>query len=443
MPNKFNVVSSFQAAPGPVTTSIEADILKTADFLEKLKCPASLYVHMVTCGRKNSFTAYDRSFVLERMYVTQEGLANMSAKSPDNQDRSTQSFELSAESLLRVYEMVSNRVVTAETDALNAITSCDSDQCAGDCSTGGDAGDSLWAVGDTQVGSAGNTADMIHTADGGSNWTFGASDPFAAAIPIGSTACVAVDADSTRVFVARGATEANTSAVKYTDDGGLTWVTASGIATGKYVVGPKAIFALDYYNIWVAMDAGYIYYSNDGGGTFTAQASGTPSAQDLYAVRFANADDGYAVGKSNTILKTTDGGTTWSQLTGPTAQAAIDALSVQTHSKSRAWVGYNNGELYYTHDGGSTWNRRSHSLSGSGRIPAMAWYDEYVGIAIHNTAAPSGSFLYTINGGYTWQVIAAPANSGLNDVIMPSANLAWAVGEVNAGTAVIVKVSGG
>jgi len=45
---------------------------------------------------------------------------------------------------------------------------------------------------------------------------------------------------------------------------------------------------------------------------WTAQTSGT--TENLASVYFIDANTGYAVGKSGTILKTTDGGTNWTAL---------------------------------------------------------------------------------------------------------------------------------
>lgn len=441
-PNAWNVVGSFRSAPGPVTTSIETDMNKTADYLEKIKCPASLYIGKVTCGRKNVFTAYDRMFVMERVWITQRSLGNMVAKNPDDQERSTMSFEISAEAMLRIYQLVGSRVSVAETEAFNSVSSCGYDQCADDCGSSAEAGDTLYFGGDSLAGSAGNVADVVigSTMNDNALLEFTDADPFAAGISIAAMACVQIDRTTTRIIAVRGTTQATTGLVSYSNDGGATWnvATVTG-ATDLYGLGPKCIHVLDYYNIWVVTDGGHIFKSTDGGVTWAAQTSG--SVQDLYAVHFANEDDGYAVGASNTILKTTDGGAAWSASVAHTDQAADTVLSVFVFNSNRVFVGYNDGELYYTHNGGTTWNRRAHTLSGAGSIPSMSWHDEYVGFVIHNTAAPVGSVLYTVDGGYSWEEISTPANAGFNDVIAIGPTLAWAVGEPQGGTAMIVKIA--
>jgi poly(3-hydroxybutyrate) depolymerase len=60
---------------------------------------------------------------------------------------------------------------------------------------------------------------------------------------------------------------------------------------------------------WVVGDGGAILTSADDGQSWTAQTSGT--TENLYAVSFADATHGAAVGRRGTILVTSDGGAHW------------------------------------------------------------------------------------------------------------------------------------
>ena len=61
---------------------------------------------------------------------------------------------------------------------------------------------------------------------------------------------------------------------------------------------------------WVSN--GTILKTIDGGTTWTTLSSGTTN--DLNSVYFTDANTGYAVGDTGTILKTIDGGTTWTAI---------------------------------------------------------------------------------------------------------------------------------
>jgi len=73
-------------------------------------------------------------------------------------------------------------------------------------------------------------------------------------------------------------------------------------------------------------------------------------------------------------------------------------------------------------------------------VADIAWANELVGYMIHNTAAPVGTIFVTINGGYSWKAITTPSNNGLNALSIADTSMVYAAGEVESGTAVIVKV---
>lgn len=443
-PNEFLVTGSYQTAPGAITTSITTDLQKVVDYLEQTKCPFGVYLLHIGCGKKSTFLNYDRAFVMERTWVTKRGISKFAVKDPDNQDKTQQSFDISAEAMLRILEMKTTRLEIAETESLNSITSCDSDVCEGSCGIGHSKGDNLYVVGGVLAGSAGNTADMEKSTDGGSNWAPGASDPFAATETIASIKCFPIDSNTTRIIVARGTTDAgNPAEIAFSDDGGLTWTYVDvGTTNGQYALGEKSLFVMDSYNIWLCTSGGYIYHSADQGATWTAETSGTLSVQNLHAIEFYGSDYGFACGANGLIVKTIDGGGSWSLVTGPVSEAAVIANTLSVLSDVRVWVGYNDGKLFYTMDGGSTWYERAFTGSGAGAVKSMDWYDVYTGIIAHNTATPNGYLLMTIDGGYSWKRLPYVTNSGLNSVIMISPTLAYAVGAANGGTAVVLKAFG-
>src|SRR5881398_501522 len=67
----------------------------------------------------------------------------------------------------------------------------------------------------------------------------------------------------------------------------------------------------------VVGEHGTIVRTTDGGNSWTIQSSGT--TQNLWAVSFVDANNGTAVGESGTIVATTDGGAHWLPQTSGTA----------------------------------------------------------------------------------------------------------------------------
>lgn len=74
------------------------------------------------------------------------------------------------------------------------------------------------------------------------------------------------------------------------------------------------------------------------------------------AVRFINAEQGFAVGEFGTVIATTDGGETWepkASIPNEFYPMAADFVDAQT-----GWVGGLSGVIWQTEDGGNSWQRQ-------------------------------------------------------------------------------------
>jgi len=95
---------------------------------------------------------------------------------------------------------------------------------------------------------------------------------------------------------------------------GLTAVSAA--QSGWYWQNPlpqghplRAVAVLDGKTVIAVGGFGTILRTTDGGASWTLQSSGTTNT--LLGVSFTDADTGTAVGAGGTILRTTDGGASW------------------------------------------------------------------------------------------------------------------------------------
>lgn len=442
-PSRFKVVNSVQGAAGAITTSVTTDVTDELDELEKGRCAMPIYVHMSKSGRKDVFTNYDRSFVLTNARVTSRGLTALTARTPDDNTRAEMTFDLSAEMLLRVARQTIARQTIVETMSVNDITFCNEETCRTSEDPGSDVCQSGFAVTDADTGV---TANVLVTTNGGT-WAATSADPFAADENIAAVECFELGRESTRVIVARGTTDAgNPAEIAYTDDSGTTWTNVDvGATDGQFAPGPFSLFALDRNNIWMGTDDGYIYFSEDAGLTWTAQDAGIITTDDILAIHFSDELNGWFAGVGNKIARTTDGGTSWAVITGPSAQNAYDINTLFSLDRNRAWIGYSNGKLYYTTDGGATWTERSFAGAGTGEVQAVKFLNDYVGVMARNAAPvdiytlPVGNMLTTIDGGYTWEALTTPTNSGLNSISICSAWRFYVVGEANTSTGYIAK----
>lgn len=443
-PNKFEVVSSFQGAPGPVTTSLMTDVQAMKDFLEQFDDPVQLYVTQVETGKMNVLLNYSRAWILAQSTYTSKGAENLAVRDPDNQDRAVQTYEISAENLYRFFQpKVGRQAITEDNDILDIFFY--------DRRVGNRVVKNKYGVAGCAAGAAA-TANVLFTTDGGATWTAGSVDPFAADEDVASVLVIELDRNTNRIIAARGTTDgANPAEIGYSDDDGATWTLVDvGSINGQFAQGPGALFALDRYNIWLVTNGGAVYFSNDAGASWSVQQSaavGQATTQDLNAVFFVDEDTGFAVGDSNAIIKTIDGGDTWTLVSGPGDQSGVNALSVQCFDEYNAWVGYGDADLYYTEDAGSTWSKRSHPSDDYGTVPSMSWLNRHIGAILYNPSVVHGAYdgevLYTFDGGYDWERVSVPTNLGLNSIQLLTPTLAFIAGAVQDSTGFIGKVTGG
>ena len=103
---------------------------------------------------------------------------------------------------------------------------------------------------------------------------------------------------------------------------------------------------------WAIGRDGAIFHT-DPSGAVSSQSSGVTA--DLTAGAAISARVCWIVGKAGTILRTTDGGSHWSQLTSP---AAGNLRAIVASSADDAMVTDASGNRYVTSDAGATWSRR-------------------------------------------------------------------------------------
>ena len=429
---KFKVKNSFKGEPGTITTSIETDLRKTADYLEDLAdkgCPFPLYIHKVACGRRDVFANFDRSFALLGTEVTSSTLGKLANRNPGDEGESTQSFDLSVREVLRIFNMEVSRVSVSETEDLTGVAICGEDRCEGSCGNSQKSEDSLLAVSKALVGSAANTADVLRSLNGGA-WAVTTADPFAGGEDIQGLICFPMSRTVTRILVARGTTDAgNPAEIAYSDDGGATWTRKNvGSVNGEFVSASSALFGTDRYNIWLGTNGGRIYVSSDAGETWTLKENAVISATAIMGISMVDALVGFAVYTGGQVAKTIDGDT-WGATAVSGSSAATDVHAVTEYT---AWVSGTDG-LFYTKDSGVTWASRA-SLA----VASLDFLNELFGIAVGS--AVNGGIWMTFDGGYDWMALPAVTNGGFTHVKVLSTKLAYVAGKISGGTGFLGKI---
>ncbi len=226
-------------------------------------------------------------------------------------------------------------------------------------------------------------------------------------------------------------------------DGGQTWVQQNSNTS-------ESLNDLHFYNLntgYIVGTNGIILKTTDGGSNWSNQVSGISNT--LYSVDFIDDLLGYAVGENRLFLKTTDGGTNWEiknlSLSGVPIINCVEFINSQV-----GWIGFGfdkySSNIMKTTDGGESWsstafapvsaeNSENHlqmenPLDVQVGIRSIYFKDSNNGYAVGGTYDGWNRCIYTTtNGGNTWQSkYSYSEQTGLLSVRVNEAGEGFAVG---------------
>lgn len=141
----------------------------------------------------------------------------------------------------------------------------------------------------------------------------------------------------------------------------------------------------------------------------------------LTSVHFPTPEVGYVVGFSGTILKTTDGGSTWQTQNFLPSE---DWLSVYFTSIDVGYISSGIGKIYKTTDGGNNWTN-IYTGQPNKFLTGIKFIDDNHGFII----GAGGTFIKTINGGATWTVKPTGVTNDLQNLDFLNEMTGYIVGE--------------
>lgn len=430
---------SSMEAPDDGTITVSSLLTSTISRLEQLTCSPTLYIAQTTCGVKSDLKNAERVWPLINANVESMNYTNLAHYSDDGASEVSVDFTFDPDVQMMSQIQIA-RLGTSEVLSLNDVDAISLSNCGGSCGVAVNAGQIGYIAADSASGPA--TGNILGTTNSGGTWAALATDPFGAGIHTMSIAMVDVSSTTRRVIAGMDAPGGAQGMIAYTDNNGAAWTTVNigGAAAGHGAANYNAIFALDYYHVWLASAAGYIYFSDDAGATWTAQESGTLTVGDYMSIDFYDENYGVAGAMADSIAVTTDGGNSWTAAT-PTGGGG-DILTVNISDDNVIWVGDDDGKLWRSADFGTTWTQvTTFTGSGVGDVRHVEFVNSVTGFLVTNSAGPVGTVHRTKDGGYTWEAITTPTNSGLNGGTFWDANNGFVVGEANSGTGVILRIS--
>lgn len=433
--NSFVRVGKIIGDPGDPQLPITARYVQDMSRLLKLVrqgCDADLQVHIGKCSDPRDFNkGWEKVLVLEGALPTDYKTSELGALEPSQRNMVDEDVPFTGEDYYEIGKLNFAEQAAAQiTQEVVDIVVADAVAC-GACGITSDGCQVVLAVTKRAGGSPGTGADLLYTINGGSTWAFreittltGSNNPYAIGV-VGSYVFVV----SVETISLMYATLSDLLV------GAETW---TNVATGFVTAGtPRAVFAFDPSNVWIVGGAGYIYKSTDVTAGVSVQDAGVATTQILNAIHGINQLHIVAVGASNAVVYTNNGGQTWTPLTGPAVGVALNTVWMATENK---WfVGTDGGKLYYTLNAGTTWTEVTFPGSGSGHVYAVKFSTPSVGYMAHTTSAPRGRILRTINGGQSWYVapesgVTLVNNQKLEALSTCDPNVVYSAGLASNGT---------
>ena len=435
----WDVAGNTISPPDPVTFSIETHMMKTRSWIQRMEFPASFYVLQSETGRRDNFKNYDSGMVIADARRSSKTRSGTVAIEEDAASMVSADFE-AYPPVYELDEQTVTRQASVATDVLNDIWM---NPDAHDYASWGSRlyrGSLGIAGGDSAVGPA--LATLLFVTEYGDTLTPAGADPMAAGVDLEATRFFYVGKNTRRYVVSMEAPAGAQGLTAYSDDGGAVWTTSNvgGAVAGHGTLNGRALWCPNERFSLLASNLGFIYKSTDGCVTWVAKEEAGIAAT-LYACVHADPTDTYCIagGPADAIVLSEDGGESW-QVSAAVTGGGGDILCCWRFDENKMFVGTDDGELWYSRDGGVSWTEQTRIPGiGVGDVMDMYWNNEHVGWIAKDTAAPVGAILRTINGGWDWEAITTPTNAGLNAIMAPTVNLCYAVGNLQGGTSFIAR----
>lgn len=439
--NSFVRIGKIIGDPGdpmlPITSRYTEDLSRLFKLIRQ-GCDSDLQVHIGKCTDPRDFNkGWEKILVLEGAIPTDYKTSELGALEPSQRNMVDEDVPFTGEDYYEIDKMTFGEQAGAQvTQEIKDILVADAIAC-GACGISSDGCQVVIAVSMRAGASPGTGADLLYTVNGGGTWAFreittltGTNDPDA--LGVAGSYVFVISAESISLMYAVLADVLTASE---------TW---TNVTTGFVAAGtPKAVWVFDPSNIWIVGGAGYIYKSTDVTTGVSVQDAGVATTQAYAAVHGIDQLHVLAVGGSNAVSYTSNGGSTWTPITGPAVGVGLNTCWMV--NETTWWVGTAGGKLFYTLNSGVTWTEKTFSGSGAGQIYDIKFATPTVGFLSHATAAPRGRILRTLNGGQSWYVapesgVTLVDNDRINKLSTCDPNILFGAGlGANAVDGIIVK----
>lgn len=367
--------------------------------LARLTCRIDVQSHIGACRRganpQDYLAGWSKILVFRDAEINTYSQSNAGAIDDGENNPYNENADITAKDMYEIVPLAFGQQASVlSTKEIKTIDVCDQADC-GDC---GEASDGCQRVLATMIGvgtTPGTDNKVLYTSDGGATWGSISISTLLGNEPPSDAECVGI-------YYIVVSNASNSIHYATTADVLKGTATFTEVGTGFLDAGsPNAMWAVDPRHIWVAGDAGYIYFSSNILTGVSVQDAGVATSQNLLDVHAIDTNGIAAVGVLNAVAYSANGGQTWASVIGPAAGITLTAVWML---KSDMWlVGTIDGRLFATRDSGQNWTQIGLPSSVT-RIDDIKFVDDTVGYIAARTAT-IGIILRTTDGGRDWYTL--------------------------------------
>lgn len=446
-PNSFNKdtqVGTVEGSDERATLGIGIRSTAQASILlgwKNRNCRVDIFALLGKCGNPQDFTEGGEKWVFfPDGKISQHAFENFGAYGRDENNPMNENVDMTSEDYWEYLYMGQERVGSAYTTrqvyTVDVYTGNDCENCPDPC-------DRVLATMAGVGATPGTQPVLLYSDDGAETFTTDIITTLLSNEDVADGAVIGGDI----VYISNIANSIHWSDIELIYDNTNTWSeVTSGFVEAK---GPRAIWAADPRHIWIVGDGGYIYFSSNHKTGVTVQDAGIVTTQNLLAVHAMDTKNVLAVGNSNAVVYTKNGGVSWQSVTGPAVGVNLGACWMWDETTWFVGCGAGGtGKLWLTTNRGNTWSQVALPSTYT-RIYKIKFISEAEGYLL----ASDGSQTYvlrTITAGNEWVVLpqgkkaVAVDNAFLTDldVCSKTGNTAYAAGLSGDGTTgAILKMS--
>lgn len=446
-PNNFGrdiQVGSMTAAEERATLAISTRYQVTKSILQRwknLRCRVDIYALSGKCGNPQDFTEGGEKWTyFPDGKISGHSFENFGAFDLSENNPTNEAVDMTADDYYEFLYMRQDQIGSASTTreiyTVDVYSETDCDDCA-------ETGEKVLMTMAGASATPGTQPTLLYSSNKGESFsTQTITTLFSNENVVGAQAV-----GDNLILISNTANEIHWTSISEVFEGANTWNQVdSGFVASKNA---NALIFVDVRHGWIVGNGGYVYFVENFKVGVTVQDAGVATTQHLRSVSALDVDNVLAVGDSNAVIHTSNGGSAWESVTGPAVGINLGACWMWDE---KTWlVGEGSGgqgRLWLTVNSGVTWTQIG-LPSTYNRIDKIVFVSEAEGY-ISARAGGQSYILRTITGGYEWVVLpngkkgTALANSYLSDIAVTTkyGNLVYAAGLAQNGTAgIALKMS--